>query len=96
MNAEKYTKKSLEAIQDAQRLAVEHILLAASVRVARLDPKHPLLREFTDYMGKQFPDYSANPYLVQLSGLHKLLLKLIEGKHYRLIQLLFRLKGGNG
>lgn len=82
--------------RELERLAVEHILLAASVRVARLDPKHPLLREFTNYMGKQFPDYSANPYLAQLSGLHKLLLKLIEGKHYRLIQLLFRLKGGNG
>ncbi len=80
---------------ELERLAVDHILLAASVRVARLDPKHSLLREFSGYMGKQFPNYSANPYLTQLSGLHKLLLKLVEGKHYRLIQLLFRLKGGN-
>lgn len=82
--------------RELERLAVEHILLAASVRVARLDPKHQLLHEFTSYMRKQFPDYSDNPYLAQLSGLHKLLLKLVEGKHYRLIQLLFRLKGGNG
>ena len=82
--------------RELERLAVDHILLAASVRVARLDPRHQLLSEFSHYMRKQFPNYSTNPYLAQLSGLHKLLLKLVEGKQYRLIQLLFRLKGGNG
>lgn len=76
------------------RLAVDHILLAATVRVARIDPGHPLLERFRGYMSEHFPDYSANRYLGQLPGLHKLLLKLIRGKHYRLIQLLFRLKGG--
>lgn len=76
------------------RLAVDHILLAATVRVARMDPGHPLLERFAGYMDEHFPDYLSNPYLGQLSGLHKLLLKLIRGKHYRTIRLLFRLKGG--
>lgn len=37
-------------------MTVESVLLAASVRVARVDPKSPLLREFADYTAKTFPD----------------------------------------
>lgn len=87
-------RKTYEA--ELTRLAVDHIVLAASVRVARLDPRHPLLKEFSQYMDKHFPRYRSNPHNEGLSGLHKLLLKLIEGRHYRLIQLLFRLKDRNG
>lgn len=75
------------------RLAIDHVLLAATVRVARLDPKSGLLAEFTGYMDEHFLDYRNNPYIGQLPGLHKLLLKLIRWKQYGLIRLLFRLKG---
>jgi len=75
------------------RLAVDHILLAATVRVARMDPKSGLLYEFSDYMQKNFPDYENNPYLQELPRLHKLLLKLIRKRRYRLIRFLFLLKG---
>lgn len=78
--------------KELTRLAVDHILLAATVRVARLDPKHPLLAQFADYMEKHFPGYHANEYLARLPGLHKLLVKLIKAGQYRMIQLLFRLK----
>ena len=74
------------------RLAVDHIQLAAAVRVARMDPKSTLLQEFQSYMAKNFPNARSNPYLSQLPGLHKLLLKLIGWKCYGLIRLLFRLK----
>ena len=75
------------------RLAVDHVLLAATVRVARLDPKSHLLHEFTDYMQKNFPDYEQNPYISELPRLHKWLLKLIRKRRYRLIRFLFWLKG---
>ena len=75
------------------RLAVDHVLLAATVRVARLDPKSHLLHELTDYMQKHFPDYRENPYLDELPRLHKLLLKLIEKRRYRIIRFLFLIKG---
>lgn len=75
------------------RLAVDHVLLAATVRVARLDPKSHLLHEFTDYMQKNFPDYEQNPYISDLPRLHKWLLKLIRKRRYRLIRFLFWLKG---
>jgi len=75
------------------RLAVDHILLAATVRVTRIDPKHALLGEFASYMDAHFPGYRTNPYISQLPSLHKLLLKLISMKQYGLIRLLFRIKG---
>ena len=74
------------------RLAVDHILLAASVRVARMDPKSELLPEFLAFMEREFPDYRKNPYIPQLPFLHKLLLRLIPGGHYRTVRFLFRLK----
>lgn len=77
------------------RLAVDHILLAATVRVARVQPASPLLAEFSAYMEEHFPNYAKNPYLSQLPSLHKLLLFLIRRKQYRLVALLFRLKGGD-
>ena len=79
---------------ELERLAVDHILLAATVRVARLDGKHPLLKEFSDYMDRHFFHYLSNPYLSGLPHLHKLLLRLVKGRHYRTIRLLFRLKDG--
>lgn len=80
---------------ELERLAIDHILLAATVRVARLDPGAALLNEFSGYMAKHFPDYRKNRYVSGLPGLHKLLLVLISKKQYGLIRLLFRLKDGN-
>lgn len=77
---------------ELERLAVDHILLAATVRVARLDPKHSLNVQFSAYMEEHFPRWRNNPYLDRLPTLHKLLLKLIGKKQYGLIRLLFRIK----
>lgn len=74
------------------RLAIDHVLLAASVRVARMDPKSPLLAEFMAFMRREFPEHRKNPYISQLSKLHKLLIRLICGGHYRTVRFLFRLK----
>jgi glycosyltransferase involved in cell wall biosynthesis len=76
------------------RLAVDHILLAAVVRVSRVDPKSELLPELLAYMDEHFSDYKNNPYVPQLSALHKLLLKLSQRRKFGLIRLLFQLKGG--
>lgn len=81
--------------KELERLAIDHILLAATVRVTRLNPKHLLLKEFSDYIEREFPNYCANPYIAQLSGLHKLLLKLVALKWFGLIRLLFQIKKGS-
>ena len=75
------------------RLAIDHIYLAASVRVLLIDRKHPLLREFADYMKKNFPDYAKNPYLCELTRPRKLAFSLLEKRQYGLLYLLFRIKG---
>ncbi|MBQ9044905.1 MAG: glycosyltransferase family 2 protein [Oscillospiraceae bacterium] len=74
------------------RLAVDHILLAASVRVLRIDPGHPLLEEFRQYMDAHFPGYPDCPYLAQLSTQHKLILRLLRHKRYGAVRALFAVK----
>lgn len=74
------------------RLAVDHILLAASVRVLKTDPQHPLLESFRAYMEAHYPDYLECPYLAQLSGQHKLILRLLRKKRYATVRALFAVK----
>lgn len=75
------------------RLCIDHVYLAASVRILRVDARHPLLKELYSYLVKEFPDYKKNPYLTELSGARKLAYKLLEIKQYRVLSLLFRLRG---
>ena len=74
-------------------LTVEHVLLAASVRVARADPRHPLLEAFRAYTDKTFPEWEHNSYLRTLPKPKTLALWLIKGRHYKTLSQLFRLKG---
>ncbi len=74
-------------------LTVQHVLLAASVRVARQDPKHPLLAEFRAYTDKAFPDWKQNSYNSKLPRMKRLALWLVDRRQYRLIRTLFNLKG---
>ena len=75
------------------RLCIDHVYLAASVRILRADPKHPLLKEFYSYLRKEFPDYKKNPYLSEISGARKLAFRLLEMKQYKILALLFRIRG---
>ncbi len=72
--------------------AVQHILLAATVRVLLIDRKHPLISQFRDYMEKNFPDFRENPYLEKLDSNKKLIYKLLLKKRYRSVVSIFRLK----
>lgn len=78
---------------ELEYLAVFHLYIAASVRVLRIDPKHPLLLEFRIYMEKEFPNYRDNPYLdKRLDKNKKIVLRLLEKKMYKTAQLIFRMK----
>lgn len=78
---------------ELEALTVQHVLLAASARVARVDPKHPLLREFYDYTERNFPEWRKNPYNKQLPKSKRLALSLIRHRCYRTLKLLFKMKG---
>ncbi len=75
------------------QLAIDNVYVAASVRVLREDTKHPLLREFADYMEKTFPGYEKSPYIAKLPRMKKLAYKLVRARQYKLLALLFKIKG---
>lgn len=74
------------------RMTIDHVLIAASVRVLRADPKHPLLKEFYQYTQQHFPNFTQNKYLGQLPKNKRLVYELVRRKHYRTVALLFRIK----
>lgn len=74
------------------KLAVDHVLLAASVRIIKADAKHPLIERISEYMNEKFPDYMDNPYMNELSRSHKLLVSLLRSKKYGTVRLLFAVK----
>ena len=78
---------------ELEKLTIDHVRIAAPVRVLRTDPDSPLLKEFADYTAEKFPNYRENPYLSTLPRGKKLAYRLLEGGHYRLLRLLFSVKG---
>lgn len=75
------------------QLAIDNVYVAASVRVLREDTKHPLLSEFRNYIEAQFPDYRNSNYIAKLPRLKRFAYQLLEGKHYKILKLLFKIKG---
>ena len=76
--------------------AAYHIMILASVRVAKIDPGHPLLPAFQTYMNEMFPDYKRNKafrrYMKNLPGYYKVMLFLTENRLYGIIFWLYRIK----
>lgn len=79
-------------IEELERLCIDHVYLAASVRVLRQDPCHPLLAEFHHYLQENFPDYKHNTLISQLPKPKQLAYRLLEKKRYRTLKWLFALK----
>ena len=76
--------------------AVQHIFLAATVRVLLIDRKHHLIGDFRRYMEEHFPDFQENPYLPKLDKNKRLIYKLLLKKRYRSVVWIFRLKKALG
>lgn len=72
--------------------AVQHILLAATVRVLLIDRKHQLIGRFRSYMQEHFPDFRENPYLPLLDSNKQLIYKLLLKERYGMIRWIFRIK----
>lgn len=97
LNALDMARAPFEAAGETERylpwltqLAVTNVLDAAR-RVLLEDPKAEYLPEFLGYLEKNYPDYRSCALLPGLGKKKLLLLKLLEGKHYRLARTLFRL-----
>lgn len=69
-------------LQELERLAIEHVLLNATLRVNSINWHTDMQKKLKAYMRKHFPNYMNNPYMNTFSNREKRLLKLIEGEYY--------------
>lgn len=74
------------------RLCIDHLYLAASVRVLQANHRHSLLQDLAEYLAMQFPDYRNNPYLDQMPRAKKLVFWLLERRRFRTLRFLFQIK----
>ena len=73
-------------------LAIEHLLIAATVRVLLIDRRSPLVGQFRAYMEQRFPDFRTNPHLPLLDCNRRLIYRLLLKKHYAAVRFIFRAK----
>ena len=71
-----------------EKLAVQHQLLAASVRVALVDPRSPLLPRLLEDLDGKFPRWRESAALRELPRQHRLLLGLLDRHAYGAVRLL--------
>lgn len=72
--------------------AVQHILLAATVRVLLINRKHHLVEDFRAYMEQHFSDFRNNKYLPLLDKNKQLIYRLLLKKRYRTVRMIFQMK----
>lgn len=91
---EYFTSKGVinEFHAEFEKLAIDHVFIAASVRVARINRRDPMLGRFSEYMYENFPDFEKNPYLSALPKAKKLAYSLVKGRHFFILDTLFKLK----
>ncbi len=73
-------------------LAIDNVYITTSLRLIRIDPKDPLVKELRAYMRTRFPAYRRNPYLHRLSKQYLLTFRLLEWRLVPLIRLLTTIK----
>lgn len=73
-------------------LTILHVFISASVRVIRIDRKHPLVETFRSFTYDNFPNFAENEYISRLSKNQKIIMKLLQKKMYRTVETIFRVK----
>lgn len=78
--------------EELEYLAIYHVLLQGSIRVNKLNYKHPLMELFNKYMVENFPDYMNNKYLNEMTKKERIILHLLTKKRYRILNMLLKAK----
>lgn len=73
-------------------LAIDNVYIAASLRLIRINPRDPLIKEFRKYMKQHFPHYRRNQYIPCFSFQYRLTFFLLELRMIWLIALLTKIK----
>lgn len=88
-----FTEKNLYETykEELEFLIIDHVFVAATVRVLRVAPKsHRLVREFRDYTEKYCSDIKNNPHVTTMTGTRRLVFKLLLAKMYAAVIFIFR------
>lgn len=83
---------SREVFLQLEYLALEHVLLHATLRVFSVDPRSHIVSELKQYVAKNFPDHASNPYKHVLSKRYRKLLRYIEKEQYFMLYLHWNLR----
>ena len=78
---------SSDRLLELEYLAVEHVLINATLRVNRIDRNNPLQKELKLFICDRFPAWKENPYLSRLSKKKQMVLRLIERESYGMLYL---------
>lgn len=87
-----YKEKGLynKYYDELEFVASFHLYYLSSIRVMRIDSKHPLLKVYKKYMEKEFPNFRANKYLGKKE---KIIIRLLDKRMYSVIDFIFYAKG---
>ncbi len=78
--------------ESLEYMTVLHVLVFATLRVAAIDPKHALLKQFNDFVCENFPNYKNNAKIkTDFSFRHKVIFEFSKRKMYRMLFLLNKL-----
>ena len=72
---------------ELEYLAIEHVLVNATLRVNSIDKRSMLQKELKQYMEDHFPNWRNNPHLNLLPQKKRQLLQLIDQEKYSLLHL---------
>ena len=87
---------TIRVISKAQCLAIDHILISASVRIikstASRNEKQELLKKLKLYLEINYPDYRKNKYVKHLSRRRRIIYYMLNHKMYRTIEWIYKNK----
>ena len=91
-----YAEKGLAGAlrENLEFLAIYHIYFMLSIETLAEDPRSAYLKKFREYIRREYPDYKKNPWIpVLFTKRERIKFRLLNGRHYRLIVFLGKIKG---
>ncbi len=83
----KECRVSNDRLLELEYLAIEHVLINATLRVNGIDRKSSLQQEIKQYIYDRFPTWKENPHISRLTRKKQLLLRLIDQENYGMLYL---------
>lgn len=80
--------------ENLEFLAIYHIYFMLSIETLAEDSRSAYLKKYREYIRREYPAYKKNPWIPLLfTKRERIKFRLLNGKHYRLIVFLGKIKG---